>query len=88
MGMLGLYNLIAFADCCGLDAGRVLQESRDGGLRWFSFAITGINLSADLLRLTRERVLDEYYARHGATIPAFQALYCQSTMHGRGGHKG
>ena len=79
MGLLGLSNLIAFADVCGLDAGRLLQESRDGGLRWFSYAITGINLTADLVKLTRERALDEYYFRHGASPQSFHALYCQHT---------
>ena len=76
MGTLGLYNLVAFASTCGLDATRLLADCNRNGLRWYSFAITGINLTADLIRLTRERVLDNYYFKHGATVQSFNALYC------------
>ena len=76
MGTLGLYNLVAFASTCGLDAGRLLADCNRNGLRWYSFAITGINLTADLIQLTRERVLDQYYFKHGATVQSFNALYC------------
>ena len=76
MGTLGLYNLVAFADTCGLDANRLLADCNRNGLRWYSFAITGINLTADLVQLTRERVLDRYYFAHGATTQSFNALYC------------
>jgi hypothetical protein len=81
MGVLGLSNLVAFAELCGLDAGRLLRESQDGGLKFYSFAITGINLTADLVHLTRDRTLDEFYLRHGATPQSFQALYCPLNQH-------
>ena len=76
MGTLGLHNLVAFATTCGLDANRLLADCNRNGLRWYSFAITGINLTADLIQLTRERVLDRYYFRYGATRQSFNALYC------------
>jgi hypothetical protein len=86
-GLLSLLNLVAFASQCGLDAGRVLAESRAGGMQWFPFAITGINLTADLVKLSRERVLDAYYAKYGATLPAFHALYCQHSRHTAATHR-
>ena len=76
MGTLGLFNLVAFASTCGLDAGRLLADCNRNGLRWYSFAITGINLTADLIQLTRERVLDQYYFKYGASVQSFNALYC------------
>lgn len=76
MGVLGLSNLVAFSTTSALDASRLLRVSQEGGLRWYSWAITGINLTADLLKLTRERVLDGYYMRWGATMQSFHALYC------------
>ena len=76
MGLLGLHNLVAFASTCGLDAGRLLADCNSNGLRWYSFAITGINLTADLIQLTRERALDQYYFRYGASVQSFSALYC------------
>jgi len=76
MGILGLYNLVEFAAHCPDDALRILGHCREGGLKWYSFAITGINLTNDLLQLTRDHQLDHYYFKYGASTAAFQALYC------------
>lgn len=73
MGLLGLQNLVAFAERYPEEAGRVLADTERPA--WFSFAITGLNLTADMCRLVSERRLCNYFFSQGATVDSFNRLY-------------
>lgn len=73
MGVLGLQNLVWFAENRTATAREVLADTAREA--WFSFAITGINLTADLVRMARERRLNQYFYTRGATLDSFCRLY-------------
>jgi hypothetical protein len=75
MGLLGLKQLISLAQAHGDIAAELLQRSQLGGLSYYSFAITGINISNDLVQLTRDRKLDNYYYKYGINLNSFNQLY-------------
>jgi hypothetical protein len=76
MGVLGLRNLIEFARCCPILANLIIKHCQESGpLKWFAFAITGINLTADLVKLAQSHALDAYFYTYGASWSSFHALY-------------
>ncbi|ORX60103.1 hypothetical protein BCR36DRAFT_408464 [Piromyces finnis] len=75
MGILGLEQLIYFAQNFNDTAKHVLSCSHHK-ISWYSFAITGINLTALELELLRERYLQYYLISHEASIESFNEFYC------------
>jgi len=75
MGILGLEQLIYFAQNFNDTAKHVLSCSHHK-YSWYSFAITGINLTALELELIRERHLQYYLISHEASIESFNEFYC------------
>jgi len=75
MGILGLEQLIYFAQNFNDTAKHVLNCSHHK-YSWYSFAITGINLTALELELIRERHLQYYLISHEASIESFNEYYC------------
>jgi len=73
MGLLGLQNLVHFAERFPRQAAAVLEDSQKDN--WFSFAITGLNITADMCHLTKERKLNNYFYTAGSSLPSFNALY-------------
>jgi len=74
MGLLGLQQLIEFSRAYPSRARAILHDSVSHR-NWFSFAITGLNLTADLVRLTGERKLNQWYYQYGATRQSAAQLY-------------
>jgi len=74
MGVLGLENLVYFAETYPKSARSVLFDSMKPN--WFPFAITGINITYDLFKLTKANKINYYYYLHGADLRSFQRLYC------------
>ncbi|KAL6589581.1 ELMO/CED-12 family-domain-containing protein [Neocallimastix sp. 'constans'] len=75
MGILGLDQLIYFAQNFNETAKHILDCSHHK-YSWYSFAITGINLTALALELTRGRYLQYYLISHEASIESFNEFYC------------
>jgi len=75
MGILGLEQLIYFAQNFNDTAKHILSCSHHK-YSWYSFAITGINLTALELDLLRERHLQYYLISHEASIESFNEFYC------------
>ena len=80
MGILGLRNLMEFGRACPIQANLIMRRSHEEnqGLKWFGLAITGINLTSDLVRLSQNHELDAFYFTYGANWASWHALY--STM--------
>lgn len=76
MGVLGLRNLMEFARAAPIHAGIIMRRAQEQGLKWFGFAITGINLTADLVALAKDHTLDAYFYAYGANWASWHALYC------------
>jgi len=75
MGILGLEQLIYFAQNFNDTAKHILSCSHHK-TSWYSFAITGINLTALELELLRERHLQYYLISHEASVESFNEFYC------------
>jgi len=75
MGILGLEQLIYFAQNFNDTAKHILNCSHHK-YSWYSFAITGINLTALELELLRERHLQYYLISHEASVESFNEYYC------------
>lgn len=75
MGILGLEQLIYFAQNFNDTAKHILNCSHHK-TSWYSFAITGINITALELELLRERHLQYYLISHEASIESFNEFYC------------
>jgi len=75
MGILGLDQLIYFAQNFNDMAKHILKCSHHN-YSWYSFAITGINLTALELELIRERHLQYYLISHEASVESFNEYYC------------
>jgi hypothetical protein len=73
MGLLGLHNLVDFAERYPQKAKAILFDSAKSN--WFSFAITGINLTADCLQLTSHRQVNSFYYQNGCGLEQFNKLY-------------
>ncbi len=65
-----------FSTRCPLAAHSLQKSSHDLGLRGYSYAITGINLTNDLYQLTCNRTLDHYFLTFGCSLQASAALFC------------
>jgi len=75
MGILGLEQLIYFAQNFNETAKHVLKCSHHK-ISWYSFAITGINITALELDLLRERHLQYYLITHESSVDSFNEFYC------------
>jgi len=77
MGILALRNLVYFATRHSVHAARVLEDTNRPGNRfkWFSFAVAGINITAELSRLVKDRKLNDFFYRKGCTLSNFNELY-------------
>jgi len=76
MGMLGLTNLVQFAETWSPHAHAVLADTATH-TNWFGLAITGITVTADLYLDLKQRRLNKYFFQHGATLQSFAALYAR-----------
>jgi len=75
MGMLGLEQLIYFAQNFNETAKYILNCSHHN-YSWYSFAITGINITSFELELINGRHLQHYLISHEASIESFNEYYC------------
>jgi len=74
MGVLGLQQLIEFSRLYPARARAILSDSASHR-NWFSYAITGLNLTADLVQLTRARKFNGWFHQFGATRQTAAHLY-------------
>jgi len=75
MGILGLDNLHQFSIRHSQDATDVLRNSTSKCV--YPFAITGINITALLVRLLDTDHFKEYFYKHGSTREQFHFVYAQ-----------
>eukprot|EP01113_Clastostelium_recurvatum_P042658 TRINITY_DN6930_c0_g1_i2.p1 TRINITY_DN6930_c0_g1~~TRINITY_DN6930_c0_g1_i2.p1 ORF type:complete len:166 (+),score=38.86 TRINITY_DN6930_c0_g1_i2:389-886(+) len=75
MGLLGLSNLHHFATKHKEAASQTLFNcvSSPAG---YPFAITGINITAMLVDLTRKGLLNSHFRHYGPSMDEFNELYC------------
>ena len=76
MGTLGLLNLVYFAETHPQTAKAILQFTNEPGTSRYSYAITGINVTAWAVSFTEARVLRDYYYANGARLKQFHDVYC------------
>lgn len=74
MGILGLRNLRVFAEKHNQEARKALLLSHHPQYS-FPFAITGINMTATLLKWLEKGVLTQYFLRTECTVEDFHYLY-------------
>jgi hypothetical protein len=75
MGMFGLRNLVSFAELYPREAKAVLRASGAADLKWFPFAITGINLSGDIASWLRAGELHDFMFAYPDKEQALRALF-------------
>ncbi|KAF2078270.1 hypothetical protein CYY_000460 [Polysphondylium violaceum] len=75
MGILGLDNLHQFSIRHSQDATDVLRNSTSKCV--YPFAITGINITALLVRLMETDHFKDYFYKHGSTREQFHFVYAQ-----------
>ncbi len=74
-GTLGLDSLLYFAKKHPAFVREIMQFGEDEGIRWFSFAITGINITSVCQQLLRDRKVNIFFLRYGVTLETFYELY-------------
>lgn len=75
-GTFGLMQLHSFCSDYTVQARRIWQHFIAAGhLQYFSFAITGINITADVLMLLRTHQIDYLLLLYGATVSTLNLLY-------------
>ena len=82
MGILGLESLVYFAQTHPAAARRVCNESLVPNMRWFSFAITHINLAFDVVAWceSEPELVTSVFLHEGATIETFHAIVAVRTF--------
>jgi hypothetical protein len=82
-GVLGLDCLLAFAEQYPKLSHAIATKAHDEGVQWFSYAITGINVAFEALKLARGS--PAFFMRYGFTHEAFVDLFALvfSTLHRR-----
>lgn len=75
MGILGLEQLLYFSTNYNDTARHILSCSHHT-YSWYSFAITGINLTSLALDLLRKRHIQFYLLSHESTVETFNEFYC------------
>lgn len=78
-GVLGVRHLVSFAEGHPRSARAVLARTA-ARPNWFPLAITGINLTYDLVQLARAGRLDRYFYRHGAGHEQLEELYAAALV--------
>ncbi|RUS82242.1 hypothetical protein EGW08_009980, partial [Elysia chlorotica] len=87
MGLLGLDQLIFFADIYPQQAMHVLSQSRHPQFG-FSFAIVGINMTEMCVTLLKKRMFGSYiysFEKEGSDLTDFHKIYCH-IFHGFAQH--
>jgi hypothetical protein len=77
MGILGLEDLVYYTKYHTDSAREVLACSQDP-IRWYSFAIVGINITSFAVEVLRNRQLQYHLHYYGATREAYHEFYCKS----------
>lgn len=72
--MLGLLNLVYFAEEYGEKARKAL-ENASHPVHWYSFAIVGINLTGHLLMLLKKYKLNSFFYNSTDPLDTFNSLY-------------
>ena len=79
MGVLGLSNMLELCEQYPRCAQTILLDTTSHS-NWFGFAITSINITADVLKQLKDKQLNSYFYREGATSANFTALYAEYFM--------